>query len=780
MREAQKKSKSPMIRSQPQARAATAARRKSLPSLIQAAAQNHAAGRLVEAGDVYRQILEINPDHADVLHLFGVLSGQRGNPDAGLELISRAIALNPNAAPYRASLAGLLKSLGRFDEAIAAYREALKLNPATADVHTNLGVALRANGELAAANSEFREAIRLQPDLAEAWNNLGNGLVASGDFDEAIGACQKAIALKPNLAEAFHNLGTALAGKGRADEAVAVYRRTIQLAPTYADAHNNLGNVLRSKGQIDEAIAEYKIAIELRPNYAEACNNLGVAQWEAGHNDEAIAAIMKAIELRPEFPEACNSLGNILKDRGDLDGAMNAYQRALELSPNYAEAMSNLAVVLKDQARHDEAVELARRSIEIRPDHAAHGNLIYLLHFHPDADPQAILREQMKWDRLHAEPLRRNVAPHANDRDGNRRLRVGYIGPYFRKHVVGLNIVPLLREHDHERFEIFCYSDVAREDAVTEECRAGADHWRSIVGFTDSQAAELIRADGIDILVDLALHLAGNRLLVLARKPAPVQVTFAGYPAGTGLKAIDYRITDSYLDPVGGDVSCYAEKSIRLPHSFWCYEGSGEPEVGPLPAGKNGFVTFGCLNNFCKVNDRVLELWTLVLKSVSDSCLIVLTPEGIARQRVLERLGGLGVASERVQFANHQPRERYLDLYNQIDIGLDTFPYNGHSTSLDSLWMGVPVVTLAGKSSVARAGVSQLSNLGLTELIARDSGEYVRIATGLAADLNRLGLLRAGLRERMKRSPIMDARGFARGMESAYRTMWVEWVSTTR
>jgi predicted O-linked N-acetylglucosamine transferase (SPINDLY family) len=322
---------------------------------------------------------------------------------------------------------------------------------------------------------------------------------------------------------------------------------------------------------------------------------------------------------------------------------------------------------------------------------------------------------------------------------------------------------------------------VSRPDAFTEQIRGQADVWRSLPGLNDEQVDDLIRRDSIDILVDLALHMAGNRLLVFARKPAPVQVTFAGYPGTTGLSTMDYRLTDPYLDPPGCDESMYSEESVRLPDSFWCYDPfTTEPPVNPLPALSEGCPTFGCLNNFCKVNDRVLMLWARVLASVDRSHLVVLAPAGAYRRRVAEMFRQRGIAGERITFVPKQAHTEYLRQYHQIDIGLDTFPYNGHTTSLDSLWMGVPVVTLAGITAVSRAGVCQLQNLGLPELIAEDPDQYVQIAVNLAADLERLGNLRSSLRDRLAHSPLMNAPRFTRHIEAAYRSVWQRWCERSR
>jgi predicted O-linked N-acetylglucosamine transferase (SPINDLY family) len=370
------------------------------------------------------------------------------------------------------------------------------------------------------------------------------------------------------------------------------------------------------------------------------------------------------------------------------------------------------------------------------------------------------------------------IQPHPNDRSTDRRLRVGYVSPDFRSHVVGRNLLPLFQEHDHQRFEILCYADTRRPDELTNRFRGYADAWRDTAGLTDGQLAERIREDRVDILVDLTVHMAHNRLLVFARKPCPVQVTFAGYPGTTGLSTIDYRLTDPYLDPPELYDHDYSEESIRLPDSFWCYDPlQSEPAVNALPAREKGYISFGCLNNFCKVNTPVLKIWARVLKAVDRSRLMILAGEGTHRQHTLDLLVEEGVARDRVTFVARRPRAQYLRYYHDIDVGLDTVPYNGHTTSLDSFWMGVPVVTLVGPTVVGRAGLCQLMNLGLPELIASSPEQYVHVAAELAQDLCRLSELRATLRDRMQASPLMDAPRFARNIEAAYREMWRRWCA---
>jgi predicted O-linked N-acetylglucosamine transferase (SPINDLY family) len=345
---------------------------------------------------------------------------------------------------------------------------------------------------------------------------------------------------------------------------------------------------------------------------------------------------------------------------------------------------------------------------------------------------------------------------------------------------VGVNLVPLFRNHDHAAFEIICYSQTARPDSMTQWFQRHADLWRDIAMLSDTELCSQIRRDQVDILVDLSLHTSENRLLVFARKPAPVQVSFAGYPGTTGLTAIDYRLSDPYLDPPGLDESIFSEKTVRLPNSFWCYDpndGSNLP-VGELPAIKSGIITFGCLNNFCKINTTTLNIWSQVLRHVAGSKLLLLAKEGTHQERLRNYLNDRGIAPDRVEFIPYMPRIEYLRQYHRIDIGLDTFPYNGHTTSLDSHWMGVPVVTLVGATTVSRAGWCQLSNLGLTALAGHSSERFARAAIDLANDRQKLVALRSTLRHRMEQSPLMDSAGFTRGIESSYREMWQKWCGS--
>ena len=538
----------------------------------------------------------------------------------------------------------------------------------------------------------------------------------------------------------------------------------------------------QQRGELNQAEANYRQVLALHPNHPKALHLLGFLLGQKGGLEAAVELVRRAIAIDPADPTMYNNLGVWLGELRRFDEAVAAQRQSIRLVPASAIAHFNLAEALKGGGALDEALGELREALRLNPDQAfIHSNLVFLLQYHPRFDAAALRAELRRWREKFADPLKAEIRPQANDRSPERRLRVGYVSPDFRDHCQSLFTIPLLAHHDHTALEIFCYAGVARPDAATGRIAGYADLWRDVRPLDDAALCALIRADRIDILVDLTMHMAGGRPLVFARKPAPIQITWLAYPGSTGISAIDYRLTDPYLDPPNEDVDeMYVEKSIRLPATFWCYDPleNPPPAVGPLPALTRGHVTFGSLNECFKVNEGVLKLWARVLAGVAGSRLVLLADEGSHRERTLGVLEGLGVSRQRVSFFAKRPRGRYLELYHQIDIGLDTLPYNGHTTSLDSYFMGVPVVTLVGNTVVGRAGLSQLTNLGLPELIARTPDEYVRIARQLASNLERLAGLRAALRGRMRASPLMDAAAFARGIEAAYRQMWRHWCAT--
>jgi predicted O-linked N-acetylglucosamine transferase (SPINDLY family) len=621
-------------------------------------------------------------------------------------------------------------------------REALAADGKSAGAMGLLGATLFMEKRTQEGLDLLEQSVAIEPGNVQTNLALGWALAALGRYEKAIEALQRAAALAPHLPHVPHELGKLLAKRERWPEAIASLRGAAAMASGDAQVLANLGLALFQGGQGDEAIATMRRAAELRPDSAEAHYNLAVMCRHTDWLDEASAAVTRAIELEPKNPEYWNALAAIAKSRGDIGEAIVKYERALELKPNSALIASNrLYAMLFDPAQQPSAIAAAHRDFDVRFGGAM---------------------EQ--------------VGGHDNSPDPDRVLRIGYVSPDFCEHVVGWNLLPLLREHDRGRFQIYCYADVARPDGMTEKIRLCADRWRNIRGMSDEQAAKLIREDQVDVLVDLSVHSANNRLLIFARKPAPVQATYLGYCGTTGLKAVDYRLSDPYLDPEGEDLSVYSEQTVRLPRTYWCYEpGGATPEVGELSARKAGHITFGSMNNFAKVSREALELWGRIMAEIRGSRLVLCCAAGSLRQRVIEIFERAGIGRERIECVARQPWRQYIESYQGIDIGLDSFPFNGGITTCDSLWMGVPVITLAGRTAVGRAGASLLSNVGLAELIARSPQEYVELAKALATDLGALERMRTTLRQRMRASPLMNAPQFARDVEAAYRQMWRSW-----
>jgi predicted O-linked N-acetylglucosamine transferase (SPINDLY family) len=488
--------------------------------------------------------------------------------------------------------------------------------------------------------------------------------------------------------------------------------------------------------------------------------------------------------LRPQYLEALHNLGNALHGLGRPEEAVACFRQVLQLRPDYAEAYNDLGAALIALGLMQEAEHSYRRALQIRPDDAKtrHG-LLVALNYRSD-EPLQVFREHLTWAERQAATTQPDTV-HRNPPDPDRRLRIGYVSPDFRTHSVAFFAVPLLTHHDPAAVETYGYANVAHADATTAQLQSRCHHWRDVHAMPDDQLADRIRQDGIDILVDLAGHTAGNRLAVFARKPAPIQVTYLGYPNTTGLSTIDYRLTDALADPPGTTEQWHTEKLVRLPEGFLCYAPPpNAPAVAPLPAATNGYITFGSFNNLAKVTPKVVELWARILKAIPGSRLEMkgrLLKEPETRERVLRQFDAHGIGRERVDLVPNVPgMANHLAYYHRLDLALDTFPYNGTTTTCEALWMGVPVITLAGRTHAGRVGVSLLTRVGLPELIAENEDDYVQRAVTLARDPERLAALRAGLRPRMTQSPLCDGPSFARHVEAAYREMWRGWCAGGR
>lgn len=741
------------------------------------AVQMQHAGRLGEAEGLCRQILAADPRHLPSIQLLAFLSFRAGRSDEAIALLKQAIAIDPSQIDPYINLGVIHSSLRQFDAAISAYQQAIALRPDIAPLHFNLANALKQQNQFDAAITEYRAAIKLQPDFVQAQANMGNTLRELGRLDEAMTVVKQLCESQPTLPNVHNDLGNVLREMKQIDAAIASYERALSLDPNYADAACNLANALKSKGESERAINAYRRALKLTPNDADTHLNLGSALMDAGQFNEAIAEFQHAISLRPYFPEAFLNLATALHGAGRIDEALTACRQAIAIAPS-APALANLAKLMTETGDVEQAIGLLKQSISLKDDPVISGNLLYTLHLSID-DPRKLLGAHRDWAHRHADPLTPSQPTYPNAPDPDRRLRIGYVSSDFRNHSVGRFMLPLLANHDREQVEIFCYSGVTTPDAMTDRLRCFGDTWRTTVGIPDDELSRLIRDDGTDILVDLSLFTAGTRITAFASKPAPVQVTYLAYCSTSGMAAMDYRLTDPYLDPRASERDAlYSENSYRLPCAYWCYQAPEEaPEVGPLPAENNRFITFGCLNNFAKVTRAMIECWGKLLLAVNDSRLLLHSFEGSHRERVRKQLSQLGVDPSRVDFVARLPMKEYFEQYNKIDIALDTFPFAGGTTTCDALWMGVPVVSRAGQTAVSRAGLSILSNLGMPEWVADAPEQYISIASGLARDIPRLSELRQTLRQRMLGSPLMDAAAFTRDVESAFRQMWRQWCA---
>ena len=685
----------------------------------------------------------------------------------------------PQSALGWTRLGEILMRMGRGVAAVAAMRKAAEQSPTDFDAHYQLGLGCQALGQLAAAESSLWQAIKLRPKHADAHHHLGNVIFVLGRPAEAEACFRRALQIRPKYVEAHNSLGNALLLLGRPADAEASYRRALQLRPQFAEAHNNLGSSYRARGLLAAARASFERALRLRPNYAEAHSNLGDVSQAMGLLAEAEASFRAALRLKPDLSGVYNNLGSVQLMQGRLSEASASFQQALQMSPRHAIAHNNLGNVRLALGQAADAGVSYRAALQIQPDYPeAHSNLLFSLTYRDDVSNEAVLEAHRQYGVCVGTPYVGRWPDYSSQVSGlgaDRRLRVGYVSPDLREHSVAHFIAPLLREHDRNAVEIFCYAGVVRPDAVTESLQQYAAHWLSTVGMTDASLAERIAADRIDILVDLAGHTAGNRLPVFARKPAPVQISWLGYPNTTGLCAVDYRLVDAITDPPVEADRLATETLIRLERGFLCFEppnNAPDPLEPPCAAARS--ITFGSFNSPAKLSAGTLDAWVQILAAVPHSRLLLKGTgfgDELTRREFMGRFAKHGADPQRVVLLGRTERTSdHLSIYQQVDIALDTFPYNGTTTTCEALWMGVPVVTLVGDRHASRVGASLLTQVQLTELIASSPQHHVEIASVLAADVARLRALRATMRERMTSSPLCDAKAFAHKIEAAYRS----------
>ncbi len=656
----------------------------------------------------------------------------------------------------------------------AAYRAILKKFPAHAPTLCNLGVLLAKANKLQEAADCYNLALAATPGYPDAHFNLGNIYRRSNQLREAAYHYRGCLTANPSHGGAAYNLGLVCSAANDLPGAIECFRLVTKLEPTNGDAFGRLGDALVRAGQLPDGLVAFRKAVELKPNDPRSLHNLGLGLSSSGQLAEAHDVLQKALKLNPEYAEAHNALGLNLEAQGRKDDAMFHYQEAVRLKPDLADGWSNLGTNLGEQGRAEDAVSCLRESLNVRPNAAPiHSNLLLMLNYSSRLTPDQVLAEHLAWGERFGGPTP-NAPPVPQPHDPNRVLRVGYLSADFRAHTVAGFIETLLTHHDRERVEVYAYANVLRPDEVTSRLRPLADHWRSIGGQPDEQVFEQVRADNLDVLIDLGGHTAGNRLLVLAARAVPVQATLFGYPNTTGLKAVDYRITDPISDPPGRTEGHYAEALLRLPEVAWVYAPpAAAPPVTPLPAASKRPFTFGCLNNPAKISDACLAAWARLIQSIPGTRLVLLAGQAQGgAKRLMQRFTEAGILRDRIELVLRLTKDKYFEKYSEFDVALDPFPYNGGVTTCDALWMGVPVLTVAGPSYVSRQGAMQMLTVGLPEFVADSPEGLVQLAKQWTTRRPELAQIRAGLRERLARSPLADGKRYVRNLENALRTAW--------
>ncbi|MGE3271977.1 MAG: tetratricopeptide repeat protein [Chloroflexota bacterium] len=740
----------------------------------------HQAGRLADAEACYRRTLTVQPENQDALHLLGVALFQTGRVEQAVTTVRRALAAAPQQPTFWNTLGVAHQALGQLSEAAGSFQQAVTLAPEYADAWASLAAIHEQAGDAAAEAIALEQVTALQPQHARAWGRRGILAYLADRPEDALTCFLALVRLSPDDADAWANLGAVQLRLWRLADAEASQRRALKLRPDAVGAMNNLGAVLVGQSRWQEAAQILDVAVQRAPADPNGWLNFGHALKGLEQYPEALIAYDRALGLAPNLPAALIGRGDALQGLGDLHGAITCYEQARIGMPNDSILYEHMGVAYQSLGQLEPAIAAYRRCLELDPTcDRIHSGLIFALDLQEGAG-SAAWDERMRWNVLTRERFGQLRGRHQNDPDPDRPLRIGYVSADFRQHSAGFLALPVLRSHDHARVQVFCYSSVKRPDQLTERFKTFADGWREVGALADEDLDALIRADQIDVLVDLSGHSDGNRLPVFAREPAPVQVTAWGYATGTGLDTMHYFLADAVVVPPETR-RWYAEEVVNLP-SLICYEPpDGLPEVAPPPSLTSGHVTFGAFNRLEKVTDGVRDAWAQIMATVPDAHLIVKTggKDEQARQRLVDDLVARGVARDRITVRGNTTHREHLAAHNDIDILLDTFPHGGGVTSIEALLMGVPVVTVLGDRVAGRLAASFLTTLGLSDLVAASAGEYVKIVARLAADRDRLARERETLRARVLASPIADAGLYTRAVEDAYSELWRRWCAGT-
>ena len=736
-------------------------------------------GRWSEAAAAFSQATAAQADFVLAWQKLAAMELRSNRRDQALAAAERAVALAPDDAASWFHLADALGRFARWPESLQALERCLALQPQFPEAWNNLGLARKQQGDQAGATAAFTTALEQAPPsdpanaslAAETCSNLAQLELDTHQLQAAKQWSGRALALDPQNAQVQFTQGNVLNALGEYEQAASALRRALELQSDFPEALNNLGNILLNLRRHSESIATFERAISQRSDYAEALANLANAQRESSYPDLAEKALLEAIRIKPEFAAAHSNLGNAYFDQGKVDLALESYHRGIELGQDDRDFVPNYLFALNYSPSASDA-DLAAETRRLWQ--AKYADLL------SEPPARAGAADASGADASGANPFGATTAGAVTAGAGPaitaRRLRVGYVSPDFWMHPVARFLLPVLEHHNRSQFEVFAYSSRYLKDGMTSEIAKRVEHWRDVHQLDDAALADLIRADGIDLLIDLTMYARDCRPALFARKPAPVQITYLAYVGTTGQATMDYRITDGVLDPPEDGPLPFIEQPLRLSRCWWSF--SVPPPVVTIPAVvsppclSQGVISFGSLNNFVKVNEQVRALWAELVASVSGSRLVLHIKQTRAREGLLEFFAERGVSSDRISLIGYQNGPDYMATYGQIDIALDTAPFAGGTTSFDALWMGLPLVTLAGERSSSRGGASILTSLGRPEWIARSPEEYIAIAQRLASDPQGLAAIRSGLRAELQASPLMDNAGFTRELEDLYRQAW--------
>ncbi|MCH8617578.1 tetratricopeptide repeat protein [Undibacterium sp. TS12] len=726
----------------------------------------------------YQELLKIDPTHYFGYCNLGMIHARQNRLEEAEPCFLQAIAAQPSMANADFFLVQLYQQLGRHADAETQLKRLLQRQPENGNAREALLNLYTQQRRFAEAADIYRQMLEQMPNEAAIHYNIAVVLAEQGKMDEAMRYYQQALQLKPDFTEAHCNLGLLFQQQGKLQQAEASLQRSLDCNPCFTIALANLSHILSTSGRASKAEANYRKAIALEPQNSEHQNGLGRLLSQQARYQEAEACYQQALKLNPDSWTALHDYGRLHMLFSRLTAAQQCFEQAIRLKPDFADAYNSLGALFDDQGMVAEAVDAYRHALEFRPDFSeAYGNLLFALNYHADLSAEEIFAAYREYEQRYAAPLYQLQRPHTNQKQPDRRLKIGYVSPDLRRHPVQYFLEPLLAHHDKSQFEIHAYSELVTEDAVSARYRDYTDHWVPTAGLSDDAMAEKIRADGIDILVDLAGHTGNNRLRVFARKPAPVSLSWLGYGYTTGLEAIDYFLADHATAPSGTE-ALFAEQVWRIANPALVYrptEGMGA--VSSLPALGNGYITLGTLSRAVRINHKVIRTWAKILQRLDKARLVIDSAnfkDEAMRKSFEDRFAALGIDKSRLQIGMHSPP---WDVLRGMDIGLDCFPHNSGTTLFETLYMGVPFVTLAGRPGVGRLGSCILEGLGRPEWIAYSEDEYVDKVVQLASNPDYLNTIRLSQRAQMQGSKLMDETGFTHKLEAAYRAMWQNWCA---